>query len=325
MKNTCIEDFLNSERFQFDKDVDLKTKTWIKRGGIATFWVQPLQMFDFEKLIIWCQRYKVQFEVIGNTSNCYFLNSYNPCLVISTLKLNSIKIEESTLTCECGYNMMKLSNYCISQGIAKFEGFIGLPGTVGGAAVNNSGCYLSLISNVVSSVNMIVNGEKVSFSNEQMKYSHRNSVLKSNEIKGVITSVVFNIEKKEDNAILYKRAKKFNEHRKKFQEHVNPNLGSTFSSLEFKRLSCFLGFVSTFLRRIIILVTAKDSNKQQKLKTKLFLILRGGGNFKKYVSDCGIRCFTWSDNEADNAFVEYLKFIKKNTTKAVIEIDIKGE
>lgn len=322
---TDIQDvigFLQKEYISFKKDVNLKTKTWIKRGGIARLWVQPIKLSDFEKVICWCQLNKIQFEVIGNTSNCYFLNDYNPDLVISTLKLTQMHFEADTITCDCGYNMTRFSKYCNSHGIAGYEGFIGLPGTVGGAAINNAGCYGSLISDVIRDVYIIQNGEKCLLTNKLLSYCHRNSALKSKEIDGVVTSVTFNIEHKEDPNILEKRAKDFQSQRKTFQEHTYPNLGSTFSTLEFKTPSIIIRTTNAIVQSVLNCII-RNQIKKQKLRTKLFLRLRGAGMFQKYVSEYGIGCFTWKDEGADRAFVEYVDFIKRNTMKAIIEIDIK--
>src|ERR1035437_6130015 len=95
-----IIEFLQTNHISFDKEVDLKTKTWIKRGGIAQLWVQPTKLSEFEKLIVWCQLNKIHVEVIGNTSNCYFLNNYSPDFVISTMKLNEMQVDGDTITCE---------------------------------------------------------------------------------------------------------------------------------------------------------------------------------------------------------------------------------
>jgi len=104
--------------------------------------------------------------------------------------------------------MSQLSRYCIYSGIPGFEGFVDLPGTVGGAAINNSGCFGSLTSNVVESVIIIKDGEREILTNNQMQYSHRNSIIKSKRLKAAVLSVKFKIENKEDSRLLKARAKK---------------------------------------------------------------------------------------------------------------------
>jgi len=319
-----IKQFLVDSIIDFDLGVDLKTKTWIKRGGIAGIWVQPIDLYQFETLICWCQLNKIMFEVIGNTSNCYFLNDYHPDLVISTLKLTEMHINEDTITCDCGYNMTRLAKYCISNGVVGYEGFIGLPGTVGGAAINNAGCYGSLISEVVESVILMINGEVQLFSKDLLNYSHRNSDLKSKKNNGIIISATFNIKRKEDPSILKKLAENYQFQRKTYQEHKYPNLGTTFNALKFKRLPLFSSLLNEFAGKILNGIIG-DGVKKQILTTKLFLRIRNAGKFKAYVSDYNIGCFTWKDCKADLAFEDYLNFIEKVTTEAIIEIDIKGK
>lgn len=287
-----IKDYLDNENIFYETDVNLKTKTWIKRGGIASIWIQPSDMNLFEKIIVWCQKNYIEAEIIGNTSNCYFLNYYNPLLVVSTIRLKNMRIDGNYIICDCGYNMSQLSRYCIYNGISGFEGFVDLPGTVGGAAINNSGCYGSLTSNVVESVLIIKDGERKILTNNQLQYSHRNSILKSKRLKAVVLSVKFKIENKEDPRLLKARAKTNQYLRKKFQETKYPNLGTTFNVLQLK----------------------KDS----------YLALHNK-KFKRYISEYGIQCFTWKDEGADDAFIDYLNFIKQNAIEFSLEIDIKDD
>lgn len=317
-----IIDFLQKETIPFETDMDLSRKTWIKRGGVARVWVQPTVLADFQKLARWCQQKEIPFEVIGNTSNCYFQKDYNPLLVISTLKLTEMRVEGDSITCDCGYNMSKLAKYCNHAGIAGFEGFIGLPGTVGGAAVNNAGCYGSLISQVVHSVVLLQAGEVKTLSNQQMAYRHRNSAIKSKEIKGVVLSVVFKIGAKENPEVLEQRADAYQWERKTFQEHSYPNLGSTFCVVDLKKLPFHIRCISGVTQRLLN-IAIRDPLRKQKLTTKLFLKVRGAGAFSKYISEYSVGCFTWKDEGADQAFHEYVAFMKGITHKAVVEIEIK--
>ena len=129
------------------------------------------------------------------------------------------------IRCGCGYNLMKLSKYCINNGIAGYEGFIGLPGTVAGAAINNAGSYGSVISYVVKKVEIFTTEcETKWITNDQMGYKHRNSYLKTGDLKGIVLSVEFDTSIKEDKSILLEKANKFAHHRKTYQEKKYTNL-----------------------------------------------------------------------------------------------------
>lgn len=320
----ALIDYLKANQIAYETEAELKAKTWIKRGGVAHLWVQPTNLVEFVELAKLCQRSAgVRYEVVGNTSNCYFLNDYNPDVVISTLKLNRMHVASETITCDCGFNLSRLAKYCISNGIAGFEGFVGVPGTVGGAAINNAGSYGSLVSDVLTEVVVLINGVRCILTNEQLEYRNRTSALKAKRIDAVVVSVTFRANAKEDPALLAARARDSQIHRRTFQEHDAPNLGTTFCTLDFKRLPFHLRWVSNIADRIAEFVI-RNPVKLLTTKTRLFLWLRGAGAFRRYVSGYGVQCFTWKDSNADYAFVEYKKFIEQQTHKAVIEIDIKG-
>lgn len=318
-----ITDFLTENNVAFRKNVDLKTKTWIKRGGIANLWVQPANMEQFRNTVIWMQRNSILFDVVGSTSNCYFLNEYSPDIVISTLLLKRIHQDNDQIICEPGYRMSKLASFCNTLGIAGYEGFIGLPGTVAGAVVNNAGCYGSLTANCVNSVELIRDGEIITLTNAELQYRHRSSVLKRKEIKGVVTSICFDGSKRESTEYLVRQSEKFNKQRKTYQEHTHPNLGTIFCELDFKKHYLLQPIKSVIFR--VYRTVVKNKLSRNFFSTKLFWLFRRGGNFKRYVSKYGVQCFTWQDEFADEAFKEYLRFIESQTNKAVIEIEIKKE
>ena len=314
--------YLENNNISFQENVDIKTKTWIKRGGITKLWIQPGKLSDFEKVIVFLQQQNIDFEIIGNASNCYFLNTYHPNIVISTLKLQEIHIFDNEIICDSGYQMSKLARLCNTKGFAGYEGFVGLPGTVSGAVVNNSGCYGSLISEVVKEIKIILQGKVKTLTNSELEYSNRNSILKTKRVQCAIISVTFNITRKENPYLLQRKSEKYQKHRKTFQEHIYPNLGSIFCELDFK-----YSFLQIFIKKsfnVIAKTFVKDELKRQYISLQIFWLVFGTRKFRKYVSNHGIQCFTWKDEGADEAFTKYVEFIEKNTTKAIMEIEIKG-
>jgi len=322
MKIDVIEKYLISENIDFKRNIDLKKKTRIKRGGIVSFWIQPIEISEFEDIVIWCQLKHISVEIIGNTSNCYFKNEYNPIIVISTIRLVGFEYLNNQIKCSCGYNISKLSRFCISNGIARYEGFIDLPGTVGAAAVNNSGCYGSIISDVLIGVYVLLNGKKQYLSNKQLRYSHRNSIIKEKLIDAVIVSVVFCTLKKENKLELEKKAKNFKLRRKNIIEQNSLSLGSTYCKLHFKKISFCLRCISFLIIKLFSFFCSSQ-RKRLILKHKLFMLLRDTKEFKYYTSKYGIASFVWRDDNADSAFIVYQNFIKHNTINNIIEIDIK--
>jgi UDP-N-acetylmuramate dehydrogenase len=317
-----VPTYLSAHNISFSENVDLKTKTWIKRGGIARYWIQPENLFDFEKLIIFCHEQNVFIEIIGNTSNCYFFNDYSPNVVISTLKLREMQVFDDRIICDCGFQMSILAKFCNENGFARYEGFVGLPGTVGGAVVNNAGCYGSLIADVVKEVMILQDGKLKVLTNQQLCYENRTSILKKKEIDAVILSVIFDIRKRDEPEVLKRKSIEYQKHRITLQEHTYPNLGTIFCEMDFKYP--ILMFIRSCLDKMVKIST-KNELKQQYSSVMFFLLLYRAGKFRKYVSKHGVQCFTWKDEYADEAFLQYIEFVKKRTKKAIMEIEIKGQ
>lgn len=315
--------FLESHFIEFEQDISLKKKTYIKRGGIASVWTAPKKIEEFKEIIIFLQESSIEFEVIGSTTNSYFLNEYNPEVVISTLGLKSIKISDNEIECDCGFNMVKLTKHCIANGIKGYEGFISLPGTVGGAAINNSGCRGCVISEVVKSVEVIEDGKVNVLTNKELKYSHRNSILKRQK-KIVVSKVIFDISKKGDAKQLQEKADENRKHRLQNQEHNFPNLGTVYNVLKFEKLPLIPRMIHAIIYRTANkVITNKDVKRRFLLQN--FLKFRGmSKKLRMYISEYGIQCFIWRDDQADVMFKEYMNFINKNTAEAEMEIEIKS-
>lgn len=324
MELNKIKVFLEEVGIFYKENINLARKTWIKRGGIANIWVQPNDISKFENLIIWCQTNDINFEIIGSTSNCYFLNDYNPLLVISTLKLNKNYIRKNTLVCECGFQISHLSKFCNKSGFDHYYDFIKIPGTIGAAVINNSGSGDSLMSKVVKSARILENGKVRVLNNNQLEYKHRTSVLKENRIIGIVLDVTFNISEKNDPNILCLKAENNKKKREKFNETTYPNLGTIFSVCEFKPKSLPVKLIKKVLY-YVIKFTVKNTVMQQKYFVNMFLLINLKYKLKKYVSDSGIRCFVWKDKGADKGFIEYVEFMKNITSKLVMEVEIKGD
>jgi len=67
-----LTEFLEKHNIPYDMDVELKKKTWIRRGGLVRFWLKPMDVRQLELICKYLFSKKTKFEVIGHTSNLYF-------------------------------------------------------------------------------------------------------------------------------------------------------------------------------------------------------------------------------------------------------------
>lgn len=113
---------------KFQKDVALKDKTWIHRGGMVSYWLQPEDIDEIIAAGRMLNQANEPFVTIGHTSNTYFLNSFNIKYVIDTRHLKGFyELDDNTLVCECGVPMAKVSRYCVERVLPVMKEWSGYP------------------------------------------------------------------------------------------------------------------------------------------------------------------------------------------------------
>lgn len=318
-----IDELLLSNGIPFEHNISISSKTWIKRGGIAAYWITPKNTNELTVIIRYLYRNNLAFEIVGCTSNLYFLNDYNPNYVISTIKLNRYRIESDIIYCEPGALISRLANDCIKRGIAGYEGFCGLPGTVGGAVYNNSSCFRCEIAKEIESVMIITTeGNLRTMTSVEMEYSHRSSAMKSGKIQGVIVGVYLRRGLSGSVEILKESSRNNRQYRHTRQEGYLHNLGSTYAVLEQPKWSIRY-FISLVMIKCMLL-TEKDPSKVRHKRKIIFLRVYNYLNLKEYISDYNLNCFVWKDSKADELFWTYDIFLSKIYKKKKLEIEIKG-
>ena len=139
MLNIC--DYLISNKINFEENVSLSKKTWLRTGGLCQYWISPDSIRELIDICQFLYKNGHVFEVIGQTSNMFFHNTYTTKIVISTISAKNYSIDGDVITVDCGVPVVKLAKEMLEQGYAGFYGLTGLPGTVASAIVNNASCF----------------------------------------------------------------------------------------------------------------------------------------------------------------------------------------
>ena len=305
----------------YEDKVSLKKKTWIKTGGIVDFWITPTSLYQLESLVQYLYINNVEFEVVGHTSNLYFLNDYNPAIVISTIKLKEYSFLGDTITCDCGVPMSKLSKECVTRGIKGYSGFVNLPGTVAAAVCNNAGCFGCVTSDVIKSITVLQEDGKVVLMNRDLDFSHRSSIFKNKKIKGIILFVEFRCELSSNPDQEQELSDKASKSRKITQERSINNLGSTYATLGLK--NNVRNLVCTIIYKILRKLKLCSSSKR--ILKIMLLYLYGYNNLDKYISDKNLNTFIWNDSKAPQMFLIYQQFMQSVHNSLKMEIEIKGQ
>ena len=96
-----------------------------------------------------------------------------------------------------GEDWDKFVEISIEKGFADLESLSGIPGTVGGAPIQNIGAYGHEISETIARVKTYdrSKGEVKTFTNAECKFSYRNSIFKEQPGRYVILTVTFQLRK----------------------------------------------------------------------------------------------------------------------------------
>ena len=299
--------YLKERNIPFEENVLLSKKTWIKTGGICSYWISPNSVGQLKEVCKFLYSNGIVFDLVGQTSNIFYHSTCNPHVIVSTVKVNNFEIVGDILNCECGVNVMRLAKECIDDGYAGFYGLIGLPGTVASAAVNNAGCFgCSISSMLVSAEILMPDGLVKTLNQDDFHYKKRSSSFKRGEIHGVVLSVRLELRKAESVEEEWKKAEETKTYRKRRQEGPAKNLGSVFSQLNRKK-----NLKNRIARAVSLMLGKIGIANRMFIYKRMLLGLYGYRDLTPYISEKQLNTFVWRDEDAERMFPRYKEFMGK--------------
>jgi UDP-N-acetylmuramate dehydrogenase len=129
-----------------------------------------------------------------------------------------------------GTGLLRLARECAAQGLSGMEWAVGVPGTVGGAIVNNAGAHGGAMADSIADVVVLEYGKNVQlYTHADLQYAYRHSILKARSDKRfVVLLATFTLQPDNPEAI-QQRMEEFNAYRKRTQP-PGASLGSIFKN-----------------------------------------------------------------------------------------------
>ena len=156
----------------------LSNYTTYRVGGKVRAIIYPKGEEELIKLVGLLKEKDIKYFVLGNGSNVLFSDELYDGIIIKLDNFNKISINDNEITVGAGYPLIKLSNDAMRNSLIGLEFASGIPGTVGGAVFMNAGAYGEDMSKIVESVQVLTSDLKIkTFTNKQMKFSYRTSIL----------------------------------------------------------------------------------------------------------------------------------------------------
>ena len=207
--------------------------TW-RVGGPAEWLVEPTGLDDIETWLLWAKNRDLACRVIGAGSNLLIHDDGLPGLTLCLRKLQGVTIDPNSGLVEAlaGEPIPSLARRVAKAGLHGLEWSVGIPGTVGGAAVMNAGAQGGCIADRLESVRVmpIQGGDSFELSADQLDFAYRHSRLQQDGL--VVLSARFHLEPGHDPKELKRITSGNLSHRTTTQPYQQPSCGSVFRNPE---------------------------------------------------------------------------------------------
>lgn len=317
-----MQQTLDQAGIAYKKDMPINLLTGMNQTGVIPLVAYPSsfqQMIDLCNILV---KKNLSWEILGGMTNTYLCESFKRDIVVSTRKFNRANQSEGgILTVDSGCNLTSISKHLVEKGIIGYEGLVGIPGTVGAAAINNSGAFGCEMSHVVKGIQCVsmLNGELKYFINDELQYKRRKSILKGHK-EYCVLSVDLDVSRLGTAKELQALMKRNLEIRRTKIDGKRKSLGTVFVAASMKEL---------YNRHHLAMFCWKVLNLPNKLlwhRHELSLYLQflclGHPELARHCDSIGR--FTWDKNTTEANFFEYIHTMQNLADgKLVLEIDIK--
>jgi len=187
--------------FKIQEDILLKDFTTFQIGGKAHSFAVVKNEADLKEVFSFIKTRKLPLFVLGGGSNLLVSGHGFSGLIIKN-EIKGIKFvdqpnDKAILEIGSGEILDEVITLTTGRGLFGLENLSGIPGTIGGAVVQNAGAYGAEIKDHLLSVEGYnsVNGKKFVFNKDDCQFGYRVSLFKKNK-KFIITSVTLKLNKK---------------------------------------------------------------------------------------------------------------------------------
>lgn len=312
--------FLIQNKITYKESVPKKQLTGINQEGIMPLVVYPDSEDKLILLVNEIRKRQISYDILGGITNTYLASSYYRDILIITTKMKNCQINGDSMIAEAGCNLTKVSQILSRRGVSGYEGFIGIPGTIGAAAINNSGAFQSMMQDVVLKVKVInEKGETCYIDSSDMNYSPRNSRLKGNT-SIILLQVIFDISKRESQEVINGRINSYKKYRKAFIDGRRKSLGSIFVSSTIKELISSHKYA--FILKRILNGIINMLIPIRKLNTWINFLFLGVPGLARHCD--GLNRFAWDDDTTEADFYHYISTMQRLAKNRLeLEIEIK--
>jgi len=208
--------------------------TW-RVGGPAEWFAEPASSAQLIALAAWAAAEALPLRVIGAGSNLLIADRGLAGLTICNRRLQGSRLDPASgvVEAEAGEPIPSLARKVARAGLHGLEWAVGIPGTVGGAAVMNAGAQGGCTAEWLESV-LVVDpahpGETLRIAAADLDFDYRHSLLQEQPL--LVLSARFQLEPGHDPAAVSARTSANLHSRTSTQPYQQPSCGSVFRNPE---------------------------------------------------------------------------------------------
>jgi UDP-N-acetylmuramate dehydrogenase len=215
--------------------VSLQEFTTWRVGGPAEWFAEPADGAQLIALARWARERQLPLRVIGAGSNLLIADQGLAGLTVCIRRLQGSRVdgESGVVEAEAGEPIPTLARKVARAGLHGLEWAVGIPGTVGGAAVMNAGAQGGCTAEWLDSVLVLDpsgSGESLRLRATDLDFDYRHSRLQQEPL--LVLSARFQLEPGHDPAAVSARTSANLHSRTSTQPYQQPSCGSVFRNPE---------------------------------------------------------------------------------------------
>ncbi len=222
--------FLEDKHIPFRVNEPLAHHATLSIGGPARLLAQPGRVADLGPLMEAAAERGLPVIVLGGGSNSLFPDEGFDGLVVKLfMGQGELREENHTVRADADVLLSRLVKTAAARGVAGFDGLAGIPGTVAGAIVNNSGAYGMSTSDQLLSVTVAASGGRlITLAKDEVMWGYRTSTFRRDRLP--IVSARFAFTPTQDPTTLVAQTREIQRIRRGKFLGIRSNAGSTFKN-----------------------------------------------------------------------------------------------
>ncbi len=199
-------------------------------GGPAKYFIEVKTITEIKNAIAIAKEHKIPVFVFSGGSNILVSDDGFFGLVIKIV-MRDWEIDENLVIAEAGALTSLVARKVADAGLAGFEWGATLPGSIGGAARGNAGCFGSEMKDHVKWIEVLREGKVIRLTNDGMQFDYRHSAIKQSQ--DIILRVALELQKENSDEIK-SRINVFMKKRSESQPLGVGTAGCTFKNYKIK-------------------------------------------------------------------------------------------